>query len=125
MGTPKQISEVLKALEAEGADPKELAGHYHDTYGMATANVLRSMEVRAFLSQKGREPRRHYWDTTAGCASASTHGVSLTNSETVSNAITDISYMTGSARFSTVSRHSTHPPPALGAAPTPRARRGI
>lgn len=43
VATPIQVREVLSALE--GVCPKEqLAVHFHDTYGMAIANILVSLE---------------------------------------------------------------------------------
>ena len=45
VGTPNKIGDVIDALKAEGASVSELAGHFHDTHGMAVANVVRSMEM--------------------------------------------------------------------------------
>ena len=45
VATPNQISKVIEALVAEGADVNELAGHYHDTCGTALTNVLRSLDL--------------------------------------------------------------------------------
>jgi hydroxymethylglutaryl-CoA lyase len=44
VGTVKRVRELLPA--ASGEFPIErLAGHYHDTYGQALANILASLEV--------------------------------------------------------------------------------
>mmetsp|Transcript_15385 Transcript_15385/g.30650 ORF Transcript_15385/g.30650 Transcript_15385/m.30650 type:complete len:323 (+) Transcript_15385:132-1100(+) len=48
VGTPREVGRVLEALKAEGAEMGELAGHFHDTYGMAVSNVVCSMDHGVF-----------------------------------------------------------------------------
>ncbi|MGO3742201.1 hydroxymethylglutaryl-CoA lyase [Kerstersia sp.] len=43
-GTPRQIREMLAACSAQ-VPADMLAGHFHDTYGMAVANVLAALEA--------------------------------------------------------------------------------
>ena len=43
VGTPGQAKTMLDAV-ARCVPPEKLAGHYHDTYGMAAANVYASLE---------------------------------------------------------------------------------
>ena len=51
VGTPWDTEKLLKVLFSE-IPPEKLAGHYHDTYGQAVANVVKSydMGLRAFDS---------------------------------------------------------------------------
>ncbi|EME78747.1 uncharacterized protein MYCFIDRAFT_205161 [Pseudocercospora fijiensis CIRAD86] len=51
VATPHDIEELLRVLLAE-IPAEKLAGHYHDTYGQAIANVVKSYEMglRAFDS---------------------------------------------------------------------------
>ena len=51
VGTPYDTEKLLRVLFTEIA-PEKLAGHYHDTYGQAVANVVKSydMGLRAFDS---------------------------------------------------------------------------
>ena len=51
VGTPYDTEKLLRVLFSE-IPPEKLAGHYHDTYGQAVANVFKSydMGVRAFDS---------------------------------------------------------------------------
>lgn len=51
VGTPYDIEKLLKVLLSE-IPAEKLAGHYHDTYGQAIANVVKSYEmgIRAFDS---------------------------------------------------------------------------
>lgn len=51
VGTPYDTEKLLKVLYTE-IPPEKLAGHYHDTYGQAVANVFKSydMGIRAFDS---------------------------------------------------------------------------
>lgn len=44
VGTANQIKEVIRAAAQEFSIDR-LAGHYHDTYGQALANILASLEV--------------------------------------------------------------------------------
>ena len=44
VGTPTSIQRMLKAV-AKHVPVEKLAGHYHDTYGMAVANVYASLQV--------------------------------------------------------------------------------
>jgi hydroxymethylglutaryl-CoA lyase len=55
VATPKQIKEVLKALESSGIKANKLAGHYHDTRGTALSNVIASLDfgVKKFDSCVG------------------------------------------------------------------------
>jgi hydroxymethylglutaryl-CoA lyase len=54
VGTPARVRTVLGALLSE-IEPAQLAGHFHDTYGMAIANVTASIELglRSFDSSVG------------------------------------------------------------------------
>lgn len=51
VGTPYDTERLLRVLYTE-IPPEKLAGHYHDTYGQAVANVVKSydMGIRAFDS---------------------------------------------------------------------------
>jgi hydroxymethylglutaryl-CoA lyase len=54
VGTPQRVREVMNACAAEvGVDT--LTGHFHDTYGMAVANVAASLDVgvRTFEASVG------------------------------------------------------------------------
>ncbi|CAN7781496.1 hydroxymethylglutaryl-CoA lyase [Cupriavidus necator] len=44
VGTPRQVQEVMDAA-ASAFRLDRLAGHFHDTYGQALANILASLEV--------------------------------------------------------------------------------
>jgi len=44
VGTPGKIQAMINAC-ATGVPPDKLAGHYHDTYGQALANIYASMEL--------------------------------------------------------------------------------
>ncbi len=44
VGTPRQTQDMLAAV-AKQVPMDRLAGHYHDTYGMAIANIYASLEV--------------------------------------------------------------------------------
>jgi hydroxymethylglutaryl-CoA lyase (EC 4.1.3.4) len=44
VGTPASIQRMLEAV-AKRVPVDRLAGHYHDTYGMAVANVYASLEM--------------------------------------------------------------------------------
>ena len=44
VGTPGKIQAMIDAC-ATGVPPDKLAGHYHDTYGQALANIYASMEL--------------------------------------------------------------------------------
>ncbi len=54
VGTPATVLPMLEAVARE-VPPGKLAGHFHDTYGMAAANVYASYELglRAFDSSVG------------------------------------------------------------------------
>jgi hydroxymethylglutaryl-CoA lyase len=43
-GTPRRIQSMIEAV-AEKVPVAKLAGHYHDTYGQALANILASLEL--------------------------------------------------------------------------------
>jgi hydroxymethylglutaryl-CoA lyase len=44
VGTPNRVKEVIRVAAQEFSTDR-LAGHYHDTYGQALANILASLEV--------------------------------------------------------------------------------
>ena len=44
VGTPRKVARVMQAV-TEVADPAMIAGHFHDTYGMALANILAAMQA--------------------------------------------------------------------------------
>ncbi len=44
VGTPRKVTDVMKAVSAV-ADPAMLAAHFHDTYGMAMANILAALQA--------------------------------------------------------------------------------
>jgi hydroxymethylglutaryl-CoA lyase len=44
VGTPNRVKEVIRAAAQEFSTDR-LAGHYHDTYGQALANILASLEA--------------------------------------------------------------------------------
>ena len=51
VGTPGQVKTVFKALQAS-VPAATLAGHFHDTYGMAVANIVSALDcdIRLFHS---------------------------------------------------------------------------
>lgn len=55
MGTAPRTQELLKALSAAGISPKDLALHFHDTYGQALVNTVVGLEhgIRTFDSSVG------------------------------------------------------------------------
>ncbi len=55
MGTALRTQELLKALSAAGISPKDLALHFHDTYGQALVNAVVGLEhgIRTFDSSVG------------------------------------------------------------------------
>ncbi|KAL2046924.1 hypothetical protein N7G274_000942 [Stereocaulon virgatum] len=55
MGTAPKTQELLKALFAAGIAPKDLALHFHDTYGQALVNAVVGLEhgIRTFDSSVG------------------------------------------------------------------------
>lgn len=44
VGTPARVERVMKAV-TEVVDPARVAGHFHDTYGQALANILASLQA--------------------------------------------------------------------------------
>ena len=44
VGTPAHVDRVMKAV-TEVVDPARIAGHFHDTYGQALANILASLQA--------------------------------------------------------------------------------
>ena len=44
VGTPKRVREVFRAV-TDAIDPQRIAGHFHDTYGQALANILAALET--------------------------------------------------------------------------------
>jgi hydroxymethylglutaryl-CoA lyase len=55
VGVPAQVCSLLKFLFARGIDPCIIAGHFHDTYGQALANIWEAYQqgVRTFDSSVG------------------------------------------------------------------------
>ncbi|KAL8829571.1 MAG: hypothetical protein Q9191_001948 [Dirinaria sp. TL-2023a] len=55
MGTARKTQELLKGLFAAGISSKDLALHFHDTFGQALVNVVVGLEhgIRAFDSSVG------------------------------------------------------------------------
>ncbi|KAF2749215.1 hydroxymethylglutaryl-CoA lyase [Sporormia fimetaria CBS 119925] len=55
MGTAPKTAELLKTLFAAGIEKKDLALHFHDTYGMALVNTVVALEhgIRTFDSAVG------------------------------------------------------------------------
>jgi hydroxymethylglutaryl-CoA lyase len=43
VGTPKRVRQVMNAI-TEKVDPAKVAGHFHDTYGQALANIAAALE---------------------------------------------------------------------------------
>lgn len=52
VGTALQVRQLLKYLQDQGIRPEKLAGHFHDTYGQALANVWEAYQcgIRTFDS---------------------------------------------------------------------------
>ncbi len=44
VGTPVRVDRVMKAV-TEVVDPARIAGHFHDIYGQALANILASLQA--------------------------------------------------------------------------------
>ena len=44
VGTPQRVREVMSAV-TKVVDPRQIAGHFHDTYGQALANILAALEA--------------------------------------------------------------------------------
>ena len=44
VGTPMRVNQVMKAV-TEVVDPSRIAGHFHDTYGQALANIFASLQA--------------------------------------------------------------------------------
>ncbi|OEV10779.1 hydroxymethylglutaryl-CoA lyase [Streptomyces nanshensis] len=44
-GTPGHVRGLIDALGAAGVEPSSLAGHFHDTYGQALANVHAALQA--------------------------------------------------------------------------------
>ncbi|KAF4822738.1 Enoyl-CoA hydratase AFT6-1 [Colletotrichum siamense] len=55
VGTAPDVRRLVVFLSRQGIDPSRLAGHFHDTYGQALANVWKAYEcgVRTFDSSVG------------------------------------------------------------------------
>ncbi|KAF4832300.1 Enoyl-CoA hydratase AFT6-1 [Colletotrichum tropicale] len=55
VGTAPDVRRLVEFLSRQGIDPSRLAGHFHDTYGQALANVWKAYEcgVRTFDSSVG------------------------------------------------------------------------
>lgn len=53
--TPKQITNIISACQAQGVVPTQLSGHFHNTCGQAIANIYRGIELgmRKFESALG------------------------------------------------------------------------
>ena len=54
-GTPAKVATLIRYLEKNGVPLKRLAGHFHDTYGQAVANVLQAYicGIRVFDASVG------------------------------------------------------------------------
>ncbi|KUL84074.1 hypothetical protein ZTR_07436 [Talaromyces verruculosus] len=54
-GTPAKVATLIRYLEKKGIPLKRLAGHFHDTYGQAVANVLQAYicGIRVFDASVG------------------------------------------------------------------------
>jgi hydroxymethylglutaryl-CoA lyase len=52
VGSPSNVRELIKYLTSNGIRPEKLAGHFHDTYGQAVANVWEAFNngIRVFDS---------------------------------------------------------------------------
>ena len=46
VGTPGKTQAMIEAVRASACRSSKLAGHYHDTYGQALANIYASLEAR-------------------------------------------------------------------------------
>jgi len=44
VGTPRRVRDVMRAV-TDAIDPRRVAGHFHDTYGQALANILAALET--------------------------------------------------------------------------------
>ena len=44
VGTPRRVRDVMRAV-TDVIDPQRVAGHFHDTYGQALANILAALET--------------------------------------------------------------------------------
>ena len=44
VGTPHRVRDVMRAV-TDAIDPHRIAGHFHDTYGQALANILAALET--------------------------------------------------------------------------------
>ena len=44
VGTPQRVRDVMRAV-TDAIDPHRIAGHFHDTYGQALANILAALET--------------------------------------------------------------------------------
>jgi hydroxymethylglutaryl-CoA lyase len=44
VGTPQRVRDVFRAV-TDAIDPQRVAGHFHDTYGQALANILAALET--------------------------------------------------------------------------------
>ena len=44
VATPGQVRELLELVTAGGVDPRQIAVHFHDTYGQALANTLAALQ---------------------------------------------------------------------------------
>ncbi|CAI0643810.1 unnamed protein product [Colletotrichum noveboracense] len=55
VGTAPDVRQLIEFLNRQGIDPSRLAGHFHETYGQALANVWKAYEcgVRTFDSSVG------------------------------------------------------------------------
>ncbi|EEA19681.1 hypothetical protein TMatcc_009824 [Talaromyces marneffei ATCC 18224] len=54
-GTPAKVATLIRYLEKNGVSLRNLAGHFHDTYGQAVANVLQAYicGIRVFDASVG------------------------------------------------------------------------
>ncbi len=44
VATPQRVRDVMRAV-TDAVDPRRIAGHFHDTYGQALANILAALET--------------------------------------------------------------------------------
>lgn len=82
VGTPGQVRAMLEAVAAR-VPVERLAGHYHDTYGMAIANINASLELGvavfdASVAGLGAAPTlrapRATWPSRRWCISSTAWG---------------------------------------------------
>jgi len=55
VGTPQRVRDVFRAV-TDAIDPQRVAGHFHDTYGQALANILAALETGISIFRRGLQP---------------------------------------------------------------------